>query len=331
MPDAVETAAQPAEQPIAGQEQPSAVESESLSDHEAQFAPGVERPALTEAVDEGSDDKAGAERDDKGKFKPRHRAKSQEASPEDVPRIKELTKRLRETEAERDALKTRQPEPERPTRAAEPPAARPAPPSATFPAFDVWLSEKGNEAKTFEDFIDARADWRYDQRRAVERADEARTAAEKADRDDAQKYHDALPAALKKYPDFHDIVGDIRVSKVMEKAVIKVGPDVAYYLATHPEERLALEAESLVDPDNPAFPAAVATMRRYLSSLVASSQRSPAPAAASTGSALALAPPVPRPPNPVRTGTIHAADEPPGDDASLADHEKAFGPKRRRA
>jgi hypothetical protein len=329
MPEAVDTTAISPEQPIAEQEAPSTEVEPSLADHEAAFAPGAKPAAPAEPADP---DAAATERDETGKFKPRHRAKSQEATPDDVPRIAALTKRLRETEAERDALKTRQSAPEPATRRAEPTEpATPAHPTATFPAFDVWLATKGNEEKTFEDFIDARADWRYDRRRETERADDAKAAVEKTQREDFQKYQDQMPAALKDHPDFDDAIAAApRISKVLERASIKAGPKVAYYLATHPEEASALTQESLVEPDNPAFPAAVAAMTRYISTLVAS-QRSPAPAAASTGSALALAPPVPRPPNPVRTGALHAADEPPGDDASLADHEKAFGPKRRRA
>lgn len=292
--------------------------------------PAAEPEPAAAGTDEDPDK---GERDDKGQFKPRHRAVSQKAKAEDVPRINELTRRLRETEAERDALKARPAATAEPSaRAAEPaPAPAPVPASAPFPAFDVWLAIAGNEAKSFEDFIDARSDFRYDQRRAAEKAEERAVSAHKAHQETLRKYDEQIPAAVKEYPDFHEVIASApRTSKVIEVASIQVGPRVQYYLATHPDELSALTEESLVDPDNPAFPAAVASMRRYLSTLVAS-QRSSAPVAASTGSALALAPPVPRPPNPVRTGALHAADEPPGDDASLADHEKAFGPKRRRA
>src|SRR5437899_4657554 len=100
-----------------------AEESLSLADHEAKYS-GVEqhaaaepetRPTETparepEAVDEGTPetDSAGP-RDEKGRFLPktRHRAASAIAGPEDVPRIRELTARLRAAEAERDALKVR--------------------------------------------------------------------------------------------------------------------------------------------------------------------------------------------------------------------------------
>ena len=298
-----------------------------LSDHEAAFGSGAKPGA--DAIAPSEPDADVADRDDKGKFKPRHRAKSQEATPEDVPRIAALTKRLREAEAERDAL--RQPKP-----AAEPAAREPEPVRAearteTFPNFDVWLATKGNEAKSFEDFIDARTDWRYDQRRSAERASDAATAAERAAREDIDAYKKQIPDLMKEYPDFDDVIATApKVSKVLEVAAIKAGPRIAYYLATHPEEAEALSAESYVHPDNPAFPAAVASMRRYISTLVAPQRSTPTRTAAdTTRAARATAPIAPKPPTLVRTGASRDADALPGDDSSLAEHEHAFGRRKR--
>jgi hypothetical protein len=54
------------------------------------------------------------------------------------------------------------------------------------------------------------------------------------------------------------------------------------------------------------------------------------PQAAVTGAAAATArSTAPRPPTPVRTSAISTTDEPPGDDASIADHEKFYGQRRR--
>src|SRR5206468_8221930 len=93
----------------------------SLSDHEARYgeqrdtqaesrtppaeAPVTEPDAAAEPASAETE-----ERDEKGRFKPKkHRAASQEATPADVPRIQQLTARLRAAEAERDALRLAQP------------------------------------------------------------------------------------------------------------------------------------------------------------------------------------------------------------------------------
>lgn len=321
-------------------------DSGSLSDHERSYH---ERQSAPSAVEETPPPAAKAEpagdaapevddeRDEQGRFKPRHRAKSQQASPEDVPRIRELTKRLREREAEIEGLRQASASYRQP----EPPKAEPTKPAAAahgFPTFDVWAAEKDNEGKSFEDFIDARTEWKYRALRESERADEAKTAAARAHQKRVDAYVEKLDAIYEQYPDFDAVVnppeGPIRVSNVVEHAVLEVGPAVAYYLATHPEERDALTEETAIDPNNPAFPAAVAAMRRYLSTLVASPQRSSSSpsrqAAVSTGSAPARVPvPVPRPPNPVRTAALRDGDQPPGDEGSLADHEKAYWTRRR--
>ena len=329
------TAALP-DQPVAPDD------SGSLSDHERSFGGGTPTPAATpEAAPEPvpatppvpaetATADADQDRDDKGRYtKTRHRAKSQEASAEDVPRIRELTRRLREREDEiaamREAARPRQPEPREPAPA----------PSAGFPAFDAWIAQPENANKTFEDFIDARSEWKYRLLRESERAEEAKTAAQRTYKQAVSAYTSQLTDAFyEEFPDFDTAVDGVQVSKVVERAVLDVGPRVAYYLAQHPEEREALSAETAIDPENPAFSAAVAGMRRYLKTLVATEQRpSSSPsrqAAVSTGSAPARVPvSVPRPPNPVRTAALRDGDQPPGDDSSLADHEKSYWSRRR--
>lgn len=314
----------------------------SLADHERAYHPDAESRAPAAAADpEPAAEPGETERDEKGQFKPRHRAKSQQASPDDVPRIKELTRRLRETEAELERVRTAAPAP---PKADLPAAAAPAPKPAAavekFPTYDEWVAKEEHKDGTYDDYADARADWRYDLRRRAERAAEQQDAAQRTYQQHVQTYLDALPEVQQQYPDFDTVVnpasGPIRVSKAVEIATIQAGPAAAYYLATHADEREALTADTAIDPSNPAFAAVVATTRRYLTSLVAAEQRrasSPSrAAAATTGSALALVPPsVPKPPNPVRTGALRDGEAMPSDDSSLADHERAFGPGRRRA
>lgn len=321
---------------------PPVEESGSLADHERSYSPDVEReaePAAAEPEPVAAETEPAVDRNDKGQFKPRQRAKSQQASPEDVPRIAELTRKLREAERERDELRTRTAPPPAQAPAAEPePKPTPRAAGPKFPTYDEFTSAKGYEDATWDDYYDARARWNYAQVRAQERAQEAEVKARETFDTHVSAYRDALPAVYEQYPDFDEVTAPngqpIPVSKALERAVIEAGPATAYYLATHPEEREALTQETLIDPANPAFAAVVATTRRYLSSLVASPQRSSSSraVAASTGSALALVRhTAPKPPNPVRTSGQRDPDTPPGEDASLAEHERAYGPKRQRA
>ena len=307
---------------------------ESLDAHEAAFSAGAKREKPAAPSTEPAAKPESAERDETGKFKAKHRAKSQQASAEDVPRIAELTRKLREAEraldeTRRTAAPVQPPEREQP-RAAQPPAK-------TFPTWDEYIV--GKENPSWEEYSDERTDWRYDQRRAAERAEEAQQAETRSHREVVTKYLDQLEDARKAYADFDDIVGEhaepIPVSDVVGRAALEVGPRASYYLATHPEEREALSRDTAIAADTPGFKAAVAGVARYLKSLVAAEQR-PSPssraAAAATGSAPMRGPTLlPKPPNPVRTGTVRSAEALPGDDAPLEEHERAFYRPSRRA
>lgn len=301
----------------------------SLSDHEAEYGRAARR-AEPAADPKPAIETSATERDEKtGQFKPRHRAKSQQASAEDAPRIAELTRLRREAERERDEWKARA---EARASREEPAVDRRQPAPERFPKFEAWIQQAGNTEKDFDDWLDARDD----HRRALDRAADARAADATRVSEAERAFAGKLDAAREKYPDFDDVVdGTTPVSMVLQRAILEVGPDAAYWLATHDKEREELTAESLVHPNNPAFGAAVAGMRRYLRTLVASEQRSSPPsrmAAGSTGAAPASVPkPAPKPPTPVRTSALRDADAPPGDDDGLAAHERAYGPKRRRA
>ena len=300
----------------------------SLADHEQVFGDAAERQPAVAPVEPADTDAEGRERDETGKFKPRHRAKSQQASAEDVPRINELTRKLREAESRAEAAERRAAERRDDRREPERPAAEPAK-APTFPKFEQWLT--ANPDRDFEDYIDAR----YGYHRYLEREQEAAYAR-------AKETHDLVTTFkadpfIAETPDFREVVSgeNAETSKVVEHAVLRVGPKAAYYLATHPDERIALTQDTLyVHPDDPAFATVVATTRRYLASLVASEQRSSSSrtAADTTGAALALvSQPKPKPPTPVRTGALRQDAAPPGDDAPLDDHERAYYPKSKRA
>ena len=314
---------------------------DSLAEHEASFGAEARRqPDESKADADPEPASEPRERDKEGKFtKPRHRARSQQATAEDVPRIQELTRKHREAEERATAAERRAEEAERriaerrETRE-EPPAPKPVA-KATFPTFEDYIAQPGKESTDWYTYQDARAEWLYDQRRAAERAEEAKTKAEQDYQRLADTYSADVEKTRKEFSDFDDVMatlGPRDVSLVVQRATMMVGARAAYYLATHLDELRELTADTLLTADSPGFTAAVAATKRYLARLVAPEQRSQPSrtAAGNTGAARATTPPLaPKPPTLVRTGASRDAEDLPGDDASLSDHEKAFGQRRR--
>jgi len=300
-------------------------------------------------------------RDEHGKFRRRHRARSQEAGPDDVPRIQALTKKNRELQEQLDKLKTptpqtgaaipspTQPQSQQPMAAAvvagngatpgsqsspqqAPSQAPQRPPGipTTFPDWTAWQALDGNFGKTFEEYSDARSDWRWlvnDQQR---RQFDAMQSAMQTRQSRLDNYEKSKVDARTKYADFDAALQAApNISAVMVEALLASDKpsEIAYHLATHPDVAAQLAQETFNHP-----PTAYEPMKRLLESyLVASATPSPSTAQHAadkkTGSALALVPPpaAPKPPNPVRTQAPVSADSDlPGDDASLEDHERAF-------
>jgi hypothetical protein len=327
------------DQPLASSDQPAvptppadADENLSLADHENRFGPNRQQQAQAEPETkpaetpqaEPDEPESGtpetAERDEHGRFlKKRHRAASQEATPADVPRIQSLTARLRAAEAERDALKTR-------LVASAPagtvPSSAPPSPPAPKPTSDQF--------QDYGEYIEALTDWKTDQKLAAAETKRAETERQRAAQAEQQRlqssWSERVTAAKTKYPDFEDVAlltdtaipqGSLIDGWILEH---KAGADVLYHLQKHPDELQDLLSRPLFEQ---AESLALLSQR-----FNGHSSRTPA---AATGSAAAhSSTPAPRPPNPVRTGPIRASDEPPGDDASLADHEKYYVPRRRR-
>jgi len=327
-------------------------ESGDLADHEAAFGPDgtgdvpdpVETtPEPTPVAQTAAEQKA--ERDEQGRFQktPRHRARSQTASPADVPRIQELTAKLRAAEAERDALKARpmpSPPPVREDRPLAPapvaerepsrPAVSPAPPTRPKPSED----EVGTKYAVYAELVEDLNDWKDEQR-------EARVAAQKQ----LQTYQEwgtayqAKVADLRaKVPDYDTAIqtanqqthgAGLVVPQVLLDAIISSdrGPEVEYWLAKNLADYHAL----IRDAWSVNQFSSIGMVRRVLESklpalpAVASSQRSPREAAGVTGAAPTLTVvPAPRPPTPVRTGSLKNGDEPPDDDQGLDAHEAHY-------
>src|SRR5213075_2652067 len=296
----------------------------SLSDHEARYGESRQEtqaesetrpvetpePAAADAA-EGTDD-AGP-RDEKGRFLPkkRHRAESAIAGPEDVPRIQQLTARLRQAEAERDALKAQTASVPRDT-----PVSAPAQAVAPTP------KPKPDQFTDYGEFIEALTDWKTDQKLTAAEQRRAQAAQQAQAEQEAKRIETSFnarkAAARQKYDDFDAIainaptripIGSLIDAWVMEHPT---GADVLYHLQKHPDDLDALLAQPVLE------------QAEALALLAQRFNGHGRTAAAGTGSAPASAhPSVPKPPNPVRTGPLRSGDEPPDEEAaSLADHEK---------
>jgi hypothetical protein len=310
----------------------------SIADHEATYGKGAKTAVEPEMPL--------AER-------PRHRAKSQQATPRDLEDIATFTKRLREAEeaipierkdGESDRVyqlrrraeiaelaKTYKTTPTHVPSKAEPiavPAPRAAvPPSAgTFAEVEPTLDQ-------FQDKPDPYAAWMrasiaYDRRK--EAWEENQTNSQKAiverDRQMVAAHQQRMQTAVQTRPDFQATVApllDRKLPNPLLKAIAmhEQGPDFVYTLAKDPDllDDLFVAAYGK-DPTDDDF---VATLQRRLLKHVQP--------AGTTGSVAAPPPRIaPRPPNPVRTGPLMTGDDLPGDDASIAEHERVFGRKRRR-
>lgn len=308
----------------------------SLAEHAELFGP--QDPTL--------DAEAKAKNDD-ARAKVRHRARSQQASPEDAPRIAELTKRLRETEAERDALKPKTP----PVRVdtplgtvaapvAESGAARQAvtpAPMRPKPSEESIGVEGGYD--TYNAYIEDLTDWKYEQREAAreaqqQQAQQARqqAASQQAWQQAHATYAERLTAFKATHPDFDTLLTQHGAAQLPAAPIAAIlasehGPAWSYHLMQHPDQlaELALLFDGKT-PDGEAPSAAlVAHATRWLSSRAAKPEPERVPA---TVPSLTLAP---KPPNPVKAGAARADTDGSGDDSmSIGDHEKAYGKRWKR-
>lgn len=122
-------------------------------------------------------------------------------------RIQELLKERAEERKARERLEQRLAELERSSQPKSDPQPASAPAAAErFPSFDDYV--KANPDASYEDYLDARADWRADQRIQQREAEaEAKRARERASQTEQElttKYRAQIDAAIKEDPDFLD-------------------------------------------------------------------------------------------------------------------------------
>lgn len=293
----------------------------SIADHAAQFGPDAPAPAAdTIPANETPAQKQEREqRRDKstGQYQPgktRHRARSQQASAEDVPRIQALTARAKAAEERAASLEAENAKYKAPTPA---PQAQPAPvsravddePQDTDPAY----------ADNYGKFLEDRARWAARdefskaQRQQYEHAQQQQR---------VNTFGQRMAAAQAKYPDFQAVAltpVPWQPGSLVDKFIWEDdnGPDILYHLQSHSDERDAL---GRMTTELAAW--------KFLSLL---SQRlaSPNPSAADPNGAAprAIVNLPPRPPTPLRTEAQSGSTAAPPMDGSLsiAEHAKRFG------
>jgi hypothetical protein len=333
----------------------------SLSDHEAQFA----TPKRGAPVD--VDSEPVKPRTEDGRFQPRHRAKSQQATPDDVAQIRTLTRELREKE---EALSKVKPSAEaasprvlalrrqiralemdiadaqpKPAPVAAPAAVAPrqvvAPPSQPVPEKFTYQTYDDAVAKdpslSFDDYQDQRylALSRWNQQREVQTQAKEQTAQQ------AQQAEQALVAHYQAVRStYEQRARDYIQAHPEHRASFENVPDTAgapllnaavMQLDNGPEmlHRLRQDSDS-------AFDEAIlfAYGKPVDEANVARMQRwlQKRVPAGITGAAATPVPikPLPSPPTPVRTGsTVPGAAAPLDDGAPLSAHEARFHKRRR--
>jgi hypothetical protein len=146
---------------------------------------------------------------------------------------------LREVEAHKAriaALEAEIQQARAPKPAAEPPVEPSLQPDKP-PVLDEWLAA----GKTYEDWLDARNDYRIQRAIAQERQREAAQAAEREYQSRLAGFAERTEAARQKYPDYEERVMQndrVQLSPVMMAIghLSPHGPDLLYWLATHEAE-----------------------------------------------------------------------------------------------
>ncbi len=317
-------------------------ETESLADHEAVF--GAPDPTLD------ADAKA---KNDEARATVRHRAKSQAATPEDVAAINQWTARAKAAEDaagiaklpnESERVYRLRVRAELAERHGTPPPAAPAPSSTPAPSLPSGPERgvsgqlpptrtkpseddigAGLTYQTYGAYVEDLTDWKAEQLDAAREAKQQQESQQRAYTDALAGYHGRLGDFVKTHADFDTLLAQyaaFTLPPAVYKSVLTHdnGPAFVYHLLQHPDQ---LADVVLLFDGKPPSNEFVALATHWLSrrtQAVVTGSAAPAPS-------LTLAA---RPPNPVRTGPSKSDGDLPGDDASLADHEKAFGKRLRR-
>lgn len=277
----------------------------------------------------------------------RRHARSHIAAPEDVPRIAALTKKLRETEAELAAAKNGKPaEAVTPTPAAPVTQTTPAAPAqaptaaaaATAPALVPVAPVEDDPEPDPADYLNdpsknyVKDQARWEARQAI-REENTRVAAATAAARERDYWMLREADAIKAYSDFKAVAygpSPIPKGSMVDRFIREAagGLHVLYHLHKNRAELDKMLALPIFDPATNRAPQIEALSQLALRLAPTNGRQAAAP----TGSVAPPSPPTrqPRPPNPVRTGPAPSGNEPPGENASVSEHEKFWNQRRRR-
>ncbi len=293
--------------------------------------------AAEPAADEDAAEPEPETRDERGRFRGRHRARSQQAGPDDVPRIATLTKQVRALEQQLAQQRTPAAKPQTPPPAAPPPVA---PVGSGFTEAEPTLEQFASSDDPYRDYMRALA--RYDRKKESFDADQTRTkdAREQAGKQHAQQLHvwfqerdkehasrlNAYIAANPTAKDAMVALANEPITPVLYAAMQlhEQGPAMMHALASHPDvlDELFLLTDGKPVGDPYRNPYVAKTQRRLLAVVQA------APSNGHTGSVAQsqITERAPRPFNPVRTAPHAPSRERPSDDDSLEAHEAHYYP-----
>jgi hypothetical protein len=261
-----------------------------------------------------------AEKADRGR-----RAHSQDASPKDVPRIRQLTAQKHEERQLREAAEARiaalEAKIEELSKAQPKAGQQPVEPVEQSPSLgqEPSLDRFAAEGKTYEDWIKA---WnRWDRAREKADADAAAEKIKAATADQRQldkintEYRAREATFIDSHPDFREVIkaqANVTIPALLNAAILldDRGPEFVYHLAQQTRD---LSEMILLTGQQPVTHDSVALVRRLLADRLD---------AARTGSASTA--PTRRafsPPNPVRTGSQTPAASSPDDSESYEAHE----------
>lgn len=263
----------------------------------------------------------------------RHRAPKDLARAEDVPRIRELSGKVKDLERERDEWKAKASA--APPAMAEKPVASATPePRAVVEPFNKprpKLEDFATEEDPYEAKLLATARWEREKERFEEQqANQQRQSTEAIARQQAEQqaqfqqqtaaFAGRVQAFMADHPDYADTIAAIKDEQPPDLLMAAIladdnGPAFVYHLAQRPDDRLTAH---LLTDGKPVSQQLVASTQHWLRTRVQTGTTG-AVARASTPIQ-----PAPRPPTPVRTTPMPPTDEPPGDNSSLRDHQKFF-------
>jgi hypothetical protein len=207
------------------------VEPVTPAEKDTPAASGEENAEATTVPDSGTEEtqveehsERGTERDAEGKFK---------QSPGVQKRIDKAVKAQRDAERERDELKAKLGNQE------SRPAKETAPPVET--KAEAKAKPEAKDFETYETYVEALTDWKLEARETQRNQEQAERTARESQQKIADSHAGRIEKAKERYQDWDDVMtaaNSMPITREIHAAIVEsdFGPDIAYHLATHPDD-----------------------------------------------------------------------------------------------